>query len=48
MLILMSGVMLTAALFVRLEFVRRSGAADLGTMSPHWIAACQASRQSPS
>ena len=42
------GVMLTAVLFIKLGFRRRFDAANLGSMSPQWIAALRASQQSSS
>lgn len=49
MLVFLLGVMLTAVLFVKLEFRRgRFGAANLGSVSPHWIAALRASQQASS
>jgi hypothetical protein len=40
--------MLTAVLFIKLGFRRRFGAADLGSMSPEWIATLRASQPSSS
>jgi hypothetical protein len=48
MLVFVLGVMLTAVLFIKLGFRRRFGAANLGSMSPEWIAALRASQQASS
>jgi hypothetical protein len=49
MLVFVVGVILTAVLFVTLGFSGgRFGAANLGSMSPQWIVARQASQQASS
>jgi hypothetical protein len=49
MLVFVLGVMLTAVLFIKVGFRRgRFGAANLGSMSPQWIAALRASQQASS
>lgn len=49
MLVILLGVMLTAVLFIKLEFRRgRFGAANLGSLSPQWIAALRASQHASS
>jgi hypothetical protein len=44
MLVLVAGFALTAVLLVRLGFRRGVGRADLGSMSPQWIATWRASQ----
>jgi hypothetical protein len=49
MLVFVLGVMLTAVLFIKLGFREgRFGAANLGSMSPQWIAAFRASQHASS
>lgn len=45
MLVLVFGLALTVVLLVNLGFRHGLGRADFGSMSPQWIAACQASQQ---
>jgi hypothetical protein len=44
MLTLVFAISLTAVLLVKLGFRRGRGREDLGSMSPHWIAAYRASQ----
>jgi hypothetical protein len=48
MLVFAFGLALTAMLFIKLGFRRQFGPANLGSMSPQWIAALRASQQAPS
>lgn len=48
MLALVFGLVLTAVLFIELEFRRGFRAANVGSMSPQWIAAFRASQQASS
>jgi len=48
MLVFAFGLALTAVLFIKLRFRRPFGSANLGSMSPQWIAALRASQQASS
>ena len=48
MIVLALGVVLTTVLLVRSGYVAHGHAAGPGSMSPQWVAACQASQQASS